>query len=82
MTDPGRTLAPSGRGSDNFDGNHRHEERADLEGQPERSLVVDDYESQTRGDGAVTQASVGGLDPAVVPGATDRRDDLPPAEIG
>jgi hypothetical protein len=65
MTEPG-TPGPVGRGSD-FDGYQRRPENADLEGQPERDLVIDNYESQTRGPNSRTQASIGGIDP--VPGA-------------
>lgn len=83
MTNPGRALGPVGRGSDSFDGGHRHAENADLEGQPERGLVIDDYESQTRGAGSLTQASIGGIDPAVAPIADQGQvEDLPDAEPG
>ena len=84
MTDPQVRLGPSGRGSDSFDGGHRHAENADLEGQPERGLVIDDYDSQTRGEGSFTQASIGGIDPAVAAMGADpaRMDDLPDAEPG
>lgn len=48
-----------------FETSHRSlPETADLEGQPERHLVVDDYDSQVRGPGRHTQASVGGIDPS------------------
>ena len=79
MTDPQVRLGPSGRGSDSFDGGHRHPENADLEGRPERGLVIDDYDSQTRGEGSFTQASIGGIDPALGPrpGDGERPDGLP-----
>lgn len=86
MTNPGRALGPVGRGSDSFDGGHRHAENADLEGQPERGLVIDDYESQTRGAGSLTQSSIGGIDPAVAAlggdAEQDRVEDMPDAEPG
>ena len=65
MSDPRTNLERFGRGSDSFDGNHRHPETADLEGHPERDLVVDDYDGQTRGAGLLTQPSTRGADPAV-----------------
>ena len=64
MTGPGTPLGPVGRSSDSFDGNHRHPEIADLEGQPERRLVIDDYETQTRGVRSRARASIGAIKPA------------------
>ena len=81
MTDRQVRLGPVGRGSDSFDGGHRHAESADLEGQAERGLVIDDYESQTRGEGSRTQASIGGIDPSLAT-TVDPREGLEAAEPG
>jgi hypothetical protein len=80
MTDPQVQLGRNGRGSDSFDGGHRHAENADLEGQPERGLVIDDYDSQTRGEGSLTQASIGGIDPALGGSSSGPSDGLPGTE--
>ena len=41
-------------------GHRRLPQSADLRGQPERDLIVDDHASQTAGRGSATQAQVGG----------------------
>jgi hypothetical protein len=45
---------------------------------PERRLVVDDYTSQVHGEGARTQADVGGTRPDGRGDPRDRRDDAEP----
>jgi hypothetical protein len=53
-------------------------DRAAEETAPERRLVVDDYASQVHGEGARTQADVGGAPPAEAQDPRDAREDAEP----
>jgi hypothetical protein len=50
--------------------------------QPERRLTVDDYDGMVHGAGSLTQAEIGGLDPARFAGPGDAPGDGPEAGPG